>query len=63
MANTRSRLLMLLSNAERALAESESLMAELSKASPESREAQTQLMVLRDSIARIEKLLNAPKRG
>jgi hypothetical protein len=62
MANTRSRLLKLLSNAEQALAESESLLAKLPKASRAAVDARTHVVEVRDSIARIEKLLDEPKK-
>jgi len=61
MANTRSRLLSLLSNAKQALAESESLMAKIPKTGPDAEEARQQLVELRNAVARIEKLLNEPK--
>jgi hypothetical protein len=58
MANTRSRLLSLLANAEKVLAEAVELAAELPVASEEERRATAEIVEMRDAVMRIERMLN-----
>jgi hypothetical protein len=57
MANTRTRLLKLLSNAKQSLSEAESLAAELPVGSEDERQALALLPELRDAVERIENML------
>jgi hypothetical protein len=63
MANTRSRLLKLLSNAVEVLSEAELLASELPVNSEEERQAIAQLPELRETVRRVEKMLNEPSEG
>ena len=63
MANTRSRLLTLLSNAEQVLSEAELLASELPFDSEEERQAIALLPELRETVRRVEKMLNEPGAG
>lgn len=57
MANTRSRLQLLLERAEEALAEAVTLADELPLASEEERQAAVEIVEMRDAVARIERML------
>jgi hypothetical protein len=60
MANTRSRLLKLLSNAEQVLAEAETLAAEFPVGSEDERNALSLLPELRETVRRVQSMLCNP---
>ena len=60
MANTRSRLLKLLSNAEEVLAEAESVAAEFPIGSKDERKALSLLPELRETVRRVQQMLSEP---
>jgi hypothetical protein len=60
MANTRTRLLKLLLNAEQVLAEAETLAAEFPIGSEDERNALSLLPELRDTVRRVQNMLSNP---